>query len=446
MVGVAPGLGEPLPRRGRGARVRAQGADAAHAPAAAGVAPVPRYTESASPQKRADENGVVQDGFEKRLLRWELQHSARQLLGTSHRIGVCHRVPSAFVGEGQTPGVKVYRRQDSATYYRGLMVCANVWACPVCSAKISERRRAELDEALTVHQENGGGVYHMLLTLPHTRKDAPGPLVALLLDTFRRLCSGKYRLGVLVPGFMGFVRSLEVTHGANGWHPHLHVLVFTRKALTDEELALVQHKIFSKWEARVMKTTGKQATRKGFSFASAARGSAELHLDAARDYVAKFGTDRELEDIVIQRRTWGAADELTRSHLKDKGLGGRSPWKLLADFQAGDVHSGLLWKEFVAAFKGRAQLYWSPGLRAELDLDEVKTDEEEAARVDAQDELLARITVEDWQVILGHKLRGVVLEVLRVGTWADVDDMLARFRPPPKKRIELKNVIRSNSL
>lgn len=408
---------------------------------AGGPRPVPRYTEFASPSPRADENGVVLDGFEKRLLRWELQHSARQLLGTSHRIGVCHRVPSTHVAEGQTPGVKVYRRVDSATYYRGLMVCANVWACPVCSAKISERRRAELDEALTLHQEQGGGVYHMLLTLPHTRRDLPGPLVALLLDTFRRLCSGKYALSALIPGYVGFVRALETTYGDNGWHPHLHLLVFTKEALTEDQLALVHLKIFAKWEARVMKVTGKQASRKGFSFASAERGSVDVHLDAARDYLAKFGTDRELEEIVVQRRTWGAADELTRSHLKDKGLGGRSPWKLLADFTDGDKHAGMLWKEFVSAFKGRAQLQWSRGLRAALGLDQELDDDQAAAAVEAEDVLLARITVEDWKVILDNKLRGLVLEVLRVGTWSDVDDMLARFRPSPKEKPILKNVI-----
>lgn len=437
MVGLIA-EGPSLPRRGRGVRGPAAAGDAAHAPAAGAGAPVPRYTEFVSPRPAADENGVVLDGFEKRLLRWELQHSARQLLGTRHRIGVCHRVPASHVAEGQTPGVKVYRRADSGTYYRGLMICANVWACPVCSAKISERRRAELDEALTCHQDSGGGVYHMLLTLPHTRKDAPGPLVSLLLDTFRRLCQGKYALSALVPGFLGFVRALEVTYGENGWHPHLHVLVFTAEQLDLEQLDLVQHKIFAKWEARVLKTTGKKASRKGFSFADAARGSELVTLDAARDYVAKFGTDKELEDIVLARRRWGAADELTRAHLKNEGLGGRSPWRLLADYQGGDVHAGMLWKEFVAAFKGRSQLQWTPGLRDHLALDQEQNDEQAAAAVEAEDVLLARITVEDWVLIVKHKLRGLVLEVLRVGTWPDVTRMLDPFRgagPPGAPKI-----------
>ncbi len=407
------------------------------------------YTKSASPSPRfrsvgtvkIDSDGVLQDGHEKRLLRWNLQDSARQLLGTSHRIGVCHRVASKFPGEGQTPGVKIYRRADGATYYRGLMICASVWACPVCSAKIAERRRARLELALEKQQARGGGVYHMLLTVPHSRRDGPLSLVTDLLKAFRALCSGKYALSALVPGYMGMVRALEVTHGENGWHPHLHVLVFTAAPLDDQALDLAQFKVWGKWEARVHKVMGKPPSRKAFSFAGAVRGSYQAeefrdteeadeleHVCPVTGYVTKFGADRELEKIIEERRRWGAADELTKGHLKAAGRGGRSPWQLLADFQQGDVHAGMLWKEFVLAFKGRAQLYWSPGLAEELGLDAEKTDEEEAARVDAEDTLVVRVTPEDWTLVLKYKLRGLVLEVLRFSSWEDIVFVLSNYK------------------
>jgi len=318
------------------------------------------------------------------------------------------------------------------------MICANSWACPVCAAKIAERRRAELEEAIARHLGNGGGVYHMLLTVPHSRKDKPLGLVGDLLDCFRMLCSGKFRLSVLVPGYVGAVRALEVTHGDNGWHPHLHVLIFTAAPLDDQVLDLVEHKVWAKWEARVFKRMGKAPSRKAFSFAGAIRGNFEEkqlrtvdgeieHVCPVTGYVTKFGADREIEEIV-KRRRWGASDELTKGHLKTAGRGGRSPWQLLADYQGGDIHAGMLWKEFVAAFKGRAQLNWSRGLRERLGLDDERDDEQIAASVEAEDVLLARITVEDWALIVRHKLRGLVLEVLRAGTWPDVARMLDPFR------------------
>jgi hypothetical protein len=334
-------------------------------------------------------------------------------------------------------GVRVYRRKDSSsTYYRGLMVCANVWACPVCSAKISERRRSEIEQAVSLVLNSGGGVYHMLLTIPHTRKDTPLGLVADLLKSYERLCSGKYRLSALVPGYTGFVRALEVTHGANGWHPHLHVLVFTKDALTDHQVDLMRHVLWGKWDARVTKQTGKPPSRKAFSFEPAVRGAFEekdfvetgedlVHVCPVTGYVTKFGTDREIQEIINNRRRWGAADELTKSNAKTAGrAGGRSPWQLLADFQEGDIHAGMLWKEFVTAFKGRAQLYWSQNLRAVLGLDDEASDDEVATAVDAVDELLARISEPDWKLILAFHLRGQVLELMRAGTWADVVQLL----------------------
>jgi hypothetical protein len=331
-------------------------------------------------------------------------------------------------------GVRVFRRNDNgSTYYRGLMICANLWACSVCSAKISERRREELEKAISLVLDNGGGVYHMLLTIPHNLKckaedRTAKNLLGSLLKAYDRLCAGKYRLSVLVPGYMGSVRSLEVTHGENGWHPHLHVLVFTDAVLDDKALDLAHFKVWGKWEARVHGLMGSSPSRKAFSFAPAVRGSFQAgeleHVCPVTGYVTKFGADHQLQKIVEDRRRWGAADELTKGHLKTAGRGGRSPWQLLADYQGGDLQAGMLWREFVEAFKGRAQLCWSRGLRAELGLDDEQSDEQLAAAVRADDPLAARISDEDWDFIWKHNLRGQVLEELRLGDWSDVRRLL----------------------
>ena len=433
----------------------------AGAAAAGGAAgrPLAIYTEIASTLSQTkkiqvDDSGVIQDGSEARLLRWELQAAARKLLGREHRIGVCHRI-QAPVREDEPEGVRVYRRADSdSTYYRGLMVCGNGWVCPVCAAKIAERRRAELDAAIRDHLARGGGVYHMLLTVPHSRADQCGAVVDDLLAAFRNLCSGRSRLSEMVPKYMGFVRALEVTHGDNGWHPHLHVLVFTRSPLAADLVESTRAKIWERWQAKVLRRFGSLPSERAFSFAGAVTGCYEeqhiklvqgeyVHVCPVTGYVTKFGADVELVEIV-RRRRWGAADELTKNTVKRGGRGGRTPWQLLADYSAGaDLddpvlsqyakQSGALWADFAAAFKGKQQLGWSRGLRAELGLtDEAATDEELAAVVDAEDIMLGRITDTDWALIVRHQLRGLVLEVLRAGTWADLDLLLSRFRKERK--------------
>ena len=54
----------------------------------------------------------------------------------------------------------------------GLQTCGSVWVCPVCGAKVVERRRGEIQQAMAMHRACGGEVHLLTLTVPHTRFDA----------------------------------------------------------------------------------------------------------------------------------------------------------------------------------------------------------------------------------------------------------------------------------
>lgn len=337
---------------------------------------------------------VVYSDEKRRLQRWEMQSAARQLL-THKRLTQCYRIP---IDE-----VRVWRRPTSSTYYRGLRVCGMVWACPVCAAKVAERRRAELVQAMTQHQGEGGAVVMMTLTVPHTREEAAFSTTDRLLKAFTAFGGGKKAWKALLPGVVGSVRALEVTHGsANGWHPHLHVLVFLAAEVDLERFTPV---LLSQW-AKVTK-------RHGFGDVN----EHGLRLDDGSK-AAKYASK------------WGLEDELTKAHIKQGRKGGnRTPWALLADYSAGDTHAGHLFREFFGAFSKRHQLVWSRGLRAKFGLGQEKSDEELAAEtVEAADVLVARLSLEDWKVIRKNDLRGTVLELLRTASWEAVDMLLAHYR------------------
>jgi hypothetical protein len=57
-----------------------------------------------------------------------------------------------------------------------------------------------------------------------------------------------------------------------------------------------------------------------------------------------------------------------------------------------------------------------------------QTDEEIAATIDAEDELLGQISEDDWMLICKHDLRGELLEALRLGSWSVLDELLMPFR------------------
>jgi hypothetical protein len=286
-----------------------------------------------------------------------------------------------------------------------LEVCSSVWLCPVCAAKIAERRRAELLEAVAAVEADGGAVLHLTYTVQHGRHDD----LALLLDRFgrsySRLTGHRTYRTLIRPTYQifGSVRALEVTHGENGWHPHYHVLLFVSHPLTVAALARLEVELRALW-ARSAALDGLAMNDHGFCLrAGAGAGSA---------YVAK----------------WGMEDELTKSHLKSGRAGSSSPWDLLRGFAVGDARSGCLWREYAGVFKGRRQLMWSPGLRALLGLEDEKTDSEVAAALSDDAVHLGWVTLADWFLVLRHSKRAALLNLAAGGDWDVCRAFLADLR------------------
>jgi hypothetical protein len=95
-----------------------------------------------------------------RIQRFIFQSVARKFLPMS-RTNNCLRLRQ---GSKQ---IQVWQSTEhKTTSYSGLQTCGSVWACPVCSAKIAERRRVEIMAAMAAHKAAGGWVNLLTLTAP----------------------------------------------------------------------------------------------------------------------------------------------------------------------------------------------------------------------------------------------------------------------------------------
>jgi hypothetical protein len=182
-------------------------------------------------------------------------------------------------------------------------------------------------------------------------------------------------------GIAGHVRALELTHGANGWHAHAHVLVLTDRPLSIEERERLRTFVFARWSAYVQ--------RAGYGAPLPELCPVEPVSSAAVGmYVTKLG----------------AALELTHGMSKQGRDGSRSPWQVLAGAlrEVCDADGVLdecaemqrdrdreLWREYERGMRGARQLEWSRGLKARCGIGE-RTDDELAAD-DVGGELVAHI-------------------------------------------------------
>ncbi len=187
------------------------------------------------------------------------------------------------------------------------------------------------------------------LTTPHDRLDDCAALRRLVATTWRKVQAGApWRRAGAAAGLVGGIRALEVTHGGNGWHPHLHLLLFFEPGAGQLAIETFGIWLFERWARFIAKAGQGVCNPAIFRFERAA--SAE----AAGDYVAK----------------WGVEDELVRGHTK-KSKHGRTPWMLLEAFAGGDTYAGALFRDYAYAFKGARQLTWSKGLRERFGLRDV---------------------------------------------------------------------------
>ena len=85
--------------------------------------------------------------------RYALQSAARDLVPSS-RTRVCMR----YRISKEKPVEVWHSPGNESAHYGNLMTCGSVWHCPVCAAKITERRRIEIQQAVDSHLSSGGFV------------------------------------------------------------------------------------------------------------------------------------------------------------------------------------------------------------------------------------------------------------------------------------------------
>jgi hypothetical protein len=239
-------------------------------------------------------------------------------------------------------------------------------------------RAEEVRRIATAHRATGGALYLVTLTLPHDQGDRLEPLRRAVADSFRYVRSGdawlKKKKAI---DYVGEVRALEVTVGAHGWHPHLHVLLFTARELTDAELADLRAYYLERWSRRVVKF--------GYRAPSAEYGVTVVE-SRRDDYLTKMGL----------------ADELAKGATKVGRGEGRTPFQVLADFaDTGDVADLDRWREWTEGMHGARQLTWSVGLRERYTVEVEKTDTEVVADGDGEaEEQVARVSNDEWCLLV----------------------------------------------
>lgn len=328
------------------------------------------------------ESGVSEvDQRSRRADRYRMRRELGALFGKSSNVARCG-MRARPDGAGGQESIEV-RKVDGTAYFSGVLYCGSPWSCPVCSPKVLFRRGQEIDRILTAARARGGTVLFVTLTCRHHAWDSAAETVPVMSQAMGKILRGRAwaghtgrerdeRLAAGKPvsdgykgqlGYVGQVRVLELTHSAaNGFHPHVHAALFFDRALSEDEIFGFELWVFQRWQAHLLKVTGKKiGFGRGVDVREWQTGEALGH------YVTKIG------------QGWSLGDELAAVGGKSGKGRSRNPGQIARDYVANGAEAdGALLLEIWRATKGKRMTVFSAGLRewAGLDEAEVKSDEE----------------------------------------------------------------------
>ena len=370
-------------------------------------------------------------------------------------------------------------RGDGPARFTGVQSCASVHSCAHCGAIIRGRRAVEVQDASKWWENTQGGSFLFLtLTVRHKAEDSLERTADALTAAFTSMIKGApWRRFSRRHGVRHFIKSQEVTLGwANGWHAHLHVLLFVDLHGAARDLAQDAR---DAWQA-----VRENPTVKGLPNASRVKKAKRLDEDAAeaaRIAAQGIGVQRKKElhgwladhwtDAVVARggrrpsrhrgvdiRTvrdgnvvalyisklqegdrlqWAVGNEMARADVKKGRLDSLVPLELL------DV-DGLTpeqverqrayWVEYVRTMVGRRAMTWSRGLKELAGIEEVD-DEEVVEAEDAEaaaDERVIVIAAKHWAAIKydGDALARI-LELVEADRVDEVSGIVPFDYPPP---------------
>ena len=306
------------------------------------------------------------------VLEDRVQRLNRQLLGPrrepetgewskKHRAGTCG-LPH---GERVEMGYVTVPDGLDGGQLRGVVVCAAANLCMRCAIKIAAARARQIELLAAVMKALGFHCYMVTPTFSHARNDGLALSYQDMMDAWTALRQSRL-FRKLTAGGGGFCRQVEVTWSlANGFHPHLHVLVWSKLNLSGQsewgpsEIDAMEHDLWREWSTQMAKAGRNVSEEHGITLIRA-------DDPAMGRYLAKVGL------------------ELTMGALKTGRHASWSMWDIAATAMNPDpditdevrARCRALWAEYAAVVGGRRMFATSHGLLKRACVEELDEQDE----------------------------------------------------------------------
>lgn len=371
---------------------------------------------------------------------WAL-HKTMWKITDYQRLRGCHRYIAGGAG-----AASLRWHEPGRASWSSLCTSSSVWASPLSAAAIGKTRAVEVSTALDTWFKQGKqhSVEFLTLTLAHDKEQSLQEVWDTLAYAWRGVVAGaswrggkRYEGDKKRFGVQHWIKSVEATHGAHGWHVHLHVLLLLDKELSEDQRAALESNIYRRWSAA--------AQRRGFKAPSRAHG---VKLEKARKdknahdlgtYLAK-GSIASVAETLSREMTAG------QSSKEGRGAESRTPFQILDSIRKSEDTSlknpdVQLWRAWEKQSMGRRQIAWSKGSKDALAVNAVSDEEAEQQGEETHTTVeVARVEFEEW-----NRAREDTGEKLRddLATRGDVVEYVAQAKTPGEAHKRATTILRA---
>lgn len=312
---------------------------------------------------------------------------------------------------GNAIGGKVHLNKNTEfgnCNFSGIATCNSVWACPVCRAKIVNRRAKALDEIFKNGVEKGYKFHMLTFTFSHGKTENLAELygssnlrtgLSGAFTKFRqsRKWAKEFKSEIEL---IGDVRAVEITWGKkNGFHPHIHLVTVSKHGFNIKE-----------WEKKLLKQWQKNCRSSGIGIPNE-RG---LKIDRVNS-----------SEMITYLTKWSVGSELSSESVKNAKSGNHSiaelELMLIDDFHRSmrlqgfscERVAGIL-KGYYSAMKGQKQLVFggSKGWRKELLNENIDVFDEGLSSDELIDEGVSVVCEFENKLYQALKKAGVLTEII----------------------------------
>ncbi|MGH1491795.1 MAG: hypothetical protein ACRBK7_20800, partial [Acidimicrobiales bacterium] len=282
------------------------------------------------------------------------------------------------------------RSVDGYVYASGLVTCGSPWSCLSCSYKIRAKGARNIAQAVAAHIATGGGVLFATFTMSHDRSDELDRLWKILSAGWAYMTAGRQWVDFKAEfGLVGSIKAVEVTHGGNGWHPHIHVLFFIDEPMNDfdreHDYRAFRRQLRQRW---ITWFHNKHKRNVSQEFGTRFDPVKPDESDRVGIYCTKVGYELAMADSKIGRTE-----------------GQRHPFAIAHDAaRNGDKADVMLLREWITGSKRKKSIQWSgEQVKAYVTDDVDKTDLELAQEEQVGDEALLVVDRDLWRDLINRR-------------------------------------------